>query len=184
MAISSQIKGSTLLNNRTLSVTFILLKFWYLLSMSLYNVFRIWLYNLHQNKRCISFSIFCVSQWSHVLKSSGIFGQLCLPVSIFKLWFPNRNFAVALRWSSFVINSKNEEHLVSCLKVELKTSFLFEFIRWIWCATSSSCNFEISELKELHPVSLLISVSSKFKLVQGMKSSISQCQFSDITALY
>jgi hypothetical protein len=75
--------------------------------------------------------MYCDPQWSHVLRFSGILGQLCrIPVSIFKLWFPIQSFAVALRWFPFFINSKNEEHLVSYLFKYFKSTSKIRLIKY------------------------------------------------------
>ena len=50
--------------------------------ISLKNFKRMLSYNLHENRKCISFSISSEWQKEQILKLIGVLGIVCLPVSI------------------------------------------------------------------------------------------------------
>ena len=58
------------------------LKILYLAVISLKNFKRKLSYNLHENRKCISFSISSEWQKEQILKFIGVLGIVCLPVSI------------------------------------------------------------------------------------------------------
>ena len=51
---------------------------------------------LHVSKQWDSSSISPLSQFSHILSCKGIFGDSCLPVSMFRLWEITLNLAILL----------------------------------------------------------------------------------------